>query len=90
MPILGHLAENGLVIGEEVREGHEAPASHNLELTPACAAQMPQGKRIADVRANSAAYQAARFNWCEEPEEVTLAMGAVQAAAVQAAIAGAP
>ena len=89
MPILGHLAENGLVIGEEVREGHESPASRNLELTPACAAQMPQGKRIADVRANSAAYQAARFNWCEEPE-VTLAMGGGQAAAGQAAIAGVP
>jgi len=27
MPMLGHVAENGLVIGEEFREGNEAPAS---------------------------------------------------------------
>ncbi len=38
MPMLGHLAENGLVIGEEFREGNEAPASRNLEFTQACAA----------------------------------------------------
>ena len=55
LPMLGHLAENGLVLGEEFREGHEAPASRNLEVTPACAAQMPKGNRIAPVRADSAA-----------------------------------
>ncbi len=31
MPIVGHLAENGLIIGEEFREGNEAPGASNLE-----------------------------------------------------------
>ena len=89
MPMLGHLAENGLVIGEEFRAGNEAPAARNLEFTKACAAQMPKGKRIAHVRADSAAYQAELFNWCEE-HKVTFAIGGVQDTAVQAAIAAIP
>jgi len=89
MPMLGHLAENGLVIGEEFREGNEAPATCNLEFIQACAAQMPKGKRIAQVRADSAAYQAELFNWCEE-HTVTFAIGGVQDTAVQAAIAAIP
>jgi len=89
MPMLGHLAENGLALGEEFREGNEAPASRNLECTQACAAQMPTGKRIAHIRADSAAYQAELFNWCEE-QKVTVAIGGVQDTAVQAAIATIP
>ena len=27
MPMVGHLAENGLIIGDEFREGNEAPAA---------------------------------------------------------------
>ena len=41
------------------------------------------------VRADSAAYQAAIFNWCEVTGKV-FAIGAVQDAAVKAAIAGIP
>ena len=89
MPMLGHLAENGLVLGEACRDGNEAPASRNLECTQAGAAQMPTGKRIAPVRADRAAYPAALFKWCEE-HTVTVAMGGVQETAVQAAIAALP
>jgi hypothetical protein len=89
MPMLGHLADNGLVIGEEFREGNEAPASRNLEFTQACAAQMPKGKRIAHVRADSAAYQAELFNWCEA-QKMSFAIGGVQDTAVQAALAAIP
>jgi len=60
MPMIGHLAENGLVIGEEFREGNEAPAARNLEFIKECAAHMPKKKRIAHVRADSAAYQATK------------------------------
>jgi len=49
MPMLGHLADNGLVLGEEFREGNEAPVSCNLEFNKACAAQMPKGKRMAHI-----------------------------------------
>lgn len=89
MPMLGHLAENGLGLGEEFREGHEAPACRNLECTQACAAHMPKGKRMAHVRADRAAYQAELFNWCVE-HKMTFAIGGVQDTAVQAAIAAIP
>jgi len=56
------LAENGLVIGDEFREGNDAPQSRNLEFIRHCATQLPKGKRIAFLRADSAAYQAAIFN----------------------------
>lgn len=44
---------------------------------------------MAHVRADSAAYQAELFNWCEE-HTVTFAIGGVQDTAVQAAIAAIP
>lgn len=65
MPMVGHLAENGLVIGDEFREGNEAPASRNLEFIKYCAKQLPKGKRIKAFRGDSAAYQAEIFNHCE-------------------------
>ena len=30
MPIVGHIAENGMVLGDEFREGNVAPATRNL------------------------------------------------------------
>jgi hypothetical protein len=50
---------------------------------------MPKGKKISALRADSAAYQAAIFNYCEETGKV-LAIGVDQDAAVKAAIANIP
>lgn len=89
MPLVGHIAELGLIIGHEFREGNAAPAARNLEFMQACERNMPKGKKIAAVRADSAAYQAEIFNWCEETSKV-FAIGADQDAAVKAAIASIP
>lgn len=89
MPLLGHIAETGLVIGFEFREGNAAPAAGNLEFLQACEGAMPKGKKISALRADSAAYQAAIFNCCEETGKV-FAIGADQDAAVKAAIADIP
>jgi Transposase DDE domain group 1 len=90
MPMVGHIAELGVVIGHEFREGNAAPAAaRNLEFLQACERNMPKGKRIVAVRADSAAYPAAIFNWCEVTAKV-FAIGADQDAAVKAAIAGIP
>ncbi len=64
MPLMGHLAENGLVVGDEFRHGNEAPASRNLEFIKYCRKQLPKGKRITALRADSASYQADIFNYC--------------------------
>ncbi len=89
MPIVGHLAENGLVVGEEFRHGNDSPGARNLEFIRYCCAQMPAGKRIAHLRSDSAAYQAAIFNECERKGR-TFAIGADLDSAVLEAIAAIP
>jgi len=89
MPLLGHLAQNGLVVGEEFRAGNESPGAGNLEFIKYCEKQMPAGKRIKDVRADSAAYQAEVFNYCEESGK-TFAIGADLDSAVRGTIAAIP
>lgn len=66
MPMVGHLAENGLVVGEEFREGNDSPGARNREFFRYCIGQMPAGKRIGFLRSDSAAYQADVFNECEK------------------------
>lgn len=66
MPMVGHLAENGLVVGDEFREGNASPASRNLEFLKYCKRQMPKGKKIKGFRSDSAAYQADIINHCHE------------------------
>lgn len=65
-PMVGHLAENGLVVHEEFRAGNDSPGARNLEFLKACAARMPLGKRIARFRSDSAAYQAKVLDYCED------------------------
>lgn len=75
MPMVGHLAENGLVVGDEFRQGNESPGSTNLEFIEYCARQLPEGKRIGAVRSDSAAYQAGVINYCER-NGIEFAIGA--------------
>jgi len=89
MPMVGHLAENGLLVHDEFREGNAAPASRNLAFIKTCRGNMPRGKRIAYLRADSATYQADVINDCEN-RHVTFAIGAKQDAAVKATIAAIP
>jgi hypothetical protein len=85
MPIVGHLAENGLVIGDEFREGNVAPATRNLAFIKYCVRQLPKGKRITALRSDSAAYQAEIINYCEQ-EGIRFAIGADLDPAVLTAI----
>lgn len=89
MPMIGHLAENGLIIHEEFREGNEAPASRNREFIQTCKSSMPKGKRISHLRADSATYQAEVINDCEK-DGVVFAIGAKKDSAVKATIAKIP
>ena len=83
MPIVGHLAENGLVVGDEFRQGNEAPASRNLEFIKYCLEQLPNGKKVTALRADSASYQAGIFNYCNDPRnKIAFAIGVSQDEAV--------
>jgi hypothetical protein len=75
MPMVGHLAENGLVLGDEFREGNVAPAARNLAFIKHCLRQLPKGKRITALRSDSAAYQADIINYCEQ-KGIQFAIGA--------------
>ena len=75
MPIVGHLAENGLVLGDEFRQGNESPGGRNLEFLKYCERQMPKSKRIQALRSDSAAYQAEIINHCEG-NDIKFAIGA--------------
>jgi hypothetical protein len=66
MPMVGHLAENGLIVGDEFREGNASPGARNLEFLKYCERQMPKGKKIKAFRADSAAYQAKVINHCQD------------------------
>lgn len=89
MPIVGTLAENGLVAGDEFREGNQSPGSRNLEFIKYCIQQMPRGKRIKALRADSASYQADIINYCDK-EEMEFAIGADLDEAVMRAIKSLP
>lgn len=65
MPIVGHIAETGMVVHEEFRDGNISPSTSNMEFIKKCSSKMPKGKKIARFRADSASYQAEIFNWCE-------------------------
>ncbi len=81
MPMVGHLAENGLVVGDEFREGNQAPSSRNLEFLKYCESQLPSGKRLKAFRADSASYQADIINYCHS-KEIDFAIGGDQDKAV--------
>lgn len=82
MPMLGHLVDNGLVVGDEFREGNDSPGARNLDFIKCCQRQMPKGKRIKFVRSDSAAYQSKVFNHCER-EGIGFAIGADMDSAVK-------
>ena len=65
MPIVGHLAENGLIVGDEFRVGNDSPGARNLEFLKYCRSQMPKDKDIVALRADIASYQADIINYCE-------------------------
>ena len=89
MPMVGHLAEAGVVIHDDFRTGNVAPASANLDFVKACEARLPKGHRLAAIRADSASYQAEIFNYCTATGK-TFAIGGRLDAPTLAAIAAIP
>lgn len=89
MPMIGHLAEAGIIIHDEFREGNVAPAADNLGFIKACEARLPKGHRITQVRLDSAGYQAGIFNYCEATGK-TFAIGGHLDKPTQQAIAEIP
>jgi len=89
MPIVGHLAENNLVLGDKFRAGNVAPAARNLAFIKPCVRQLPKRASITALRSDSATYQADIINYCEQ-EGIQFAIGADLDEAVVGAIRAIP
>jgi hypothetical protein len=87
MPMLGFLFETPVCLVDEFRDGNVSPGAGHLAFYRACKARLPQGKRIARYRADSASYQAELVNELEA-DQVRWAITADQDVAVKAVIAG--
>lgn len=61
-PIMGFLAENGVCVSHEFREGNVAAHTKALKFLKRCVRRCPQIRRF---RSDSAFYQADIINWCE-------------------------
>ena len=85
MPMVGHLAENGMVVGDEFREGNDLPSARNLDFIKHCRKQLPKGKKLKALRSDSAGYQADIINYCEQ-KGIEYGIGAVLDEAVMGAI----
>ena len=73
-PMIGHLS-GGYVMHSELRSGNIPPADHNLSFVQRCITQLPKGRSLSYLRADSASYQHALFDYCEE-QDITYAIGA--------------
>lgn len=63
-PLLGFLFELGLILADEFRDGNVPAQAGAVEFLELCQRMMPEGKRIAYYRADSASYQARVVNRC--------------------------
>ena len=81
MPMVGHIAETGMVIHDDFREGNIAPASENLSFIKKCITNMPKGKKITKFRADAATYISEVFDYLEE-KNIMFAIGGKKDAAV--------
>jgi hypothetical protein len=57
MPIVGHIAGVGQIVGCDFREGNASPAKENLEFIQQCEQGLPEGVRVKKIRIDSAGYQ---------------------------------
>jgi hypothetical protein len=89
MPMLGYLFEPGICVLDEFREGNESPGAGHVAFYLDCVQRMPEGKRIARFRADSASYQAELINELEG-DGVLWSITADQDASVRKLIASIP
>jgi len=63
-PLLGIVAENGMVVGSDFREGNVSPVSGLVELIKSC--RKTYSKEIKIIRSDSAGWQKGVVDYCQE------------------------
>ena len=66
MPMFGHIAETGQIVGCDFREGNASPARDNFEFIQECESNLPADVSITAFRADAASYQVKVIQHCEE------------------------
>lgn len=86
MPMLANLGEIPLFLVDDFREGNVPPHARALDILNQAIEAMPEGKHLGYLRSDSAWYQAAIFNRCEQ-ERIIFAITADQDKSVKELIA---
>lgn len=66
MPMVGHVAEVGMVVACDFRTGNTPPSKDNLAFIQQCKSALPEDCTIKALRIDSAGYQAKIIKYCEE------------------------
>ena len=66
MPMVGHIAEVGMVVACDFRTGNTPPAKDNVAFIHQCRSALPQDCYIKSLRIDSAGYQTKIIQHCEE------------------------
>ena len=66
MPMVGHIAEVGMVVACDFRSGNVSPAKENLEFIQQCQSALPRDCYIKSLRIDAAGYQTKIIQYCEE------------------------
>jgi len=82
MPIVGHIAEVGMVVACDFRAGNTPPAKDNLAFIQQCRSALPQDCYIKALRIDSAGYQTKIIQYCEE-EVIDYAIRAKMSAGIK-------
>jgi hypothetical protein len=66
MPMVGHIAEVGMVVALDFRAGNTSPAKENLEFIHQCEDALPTGCQVESLRIDAAGYQVKIIQYCEQ------------------------
>ena len=66
MPMVGHIAQTGQVVATDFRAGNCSPAKDNLAFIQQCQEALPAGVQVRQLRIDSAGYQHAILDYCQD------------------------
>jgi hypothetical protein len=64
IPMVGHIAETGQIVGCDFRQGNAAPAKQNFEFIQQCQKALPREYTIGALRIDVAGYQTRIIQYC--------------------------
>ena len=85
MPMVGHIAETGQVVGVDFRQGNVPPAQDNLAFIQQCQQSLPEGCALKALRIDAAGYQTKIIEYCDT-QGIEYAIRAKTSAAMRAQI----